>query len=248
MSGNIPLKQQKIVCIKSGNRCTLPDCRRELIVEATDKDDPSIVAVFAHIKGEKEGSARYDASMDDTERNKHDNLILICPNCHKKIDDQPETFTAEKLYEMKNAHEAWVLERTKEEALQITFAELEVVTKYLISSTIQPTESLELIPPKDKIKKNNLSDDVADLILIGAIQSNQVSDYIDKSLDEEFGERLKQGFVTQYEQYKENGLEGDELFGALFDFASGGSNNFRQRSAGLAVLVYLFEKCEVFEK
>ncbi len=72
---------------------------------------------------------------------------------------------------------------------------------------------------------------------------------IDKFPDVEFGERLKQGFVLEYKKLKnDNKLIGDELFDGLLDFASGKSNDFRVRAAGLAVLVYLFEACEVFEK
>jgi len=249
MSGNILLKQQKLVCIKSGNRCAMPDCRRELIVEATENDDASIVAVFAHIKGEKEGSARYDADMDEKERNKHDNLILICPNCHKKIDDQPETYTVEKLVQIKKEHEGWIHESTKNEVVNVSFVELAVVTKFLVSGQYEHGDAFDVVPPKDKIKKNNLSGDIESLITMGLTQVNQVADYIDKSPDVEFGERLKQGFVKEYERLKnEESLSGDDLFMQLFDFASVGSSSFREKAAGLTVLVYLFEKCEVFEK
>jgi len=249
MSGNIPLKQQKLVCIKSGNRCAMTDCRRELVVEATENDDPSIVAVFAHIKGENEGSARFDASLDVKERNKHANLIFICANCHKKIDDQPQTYTTDKLYQIKATHEEWVRKSTEGEVVNVTFAELNVVTKYLVSGQYQQSDSLLVVHPADKIKKNGLSGEIEALIRMGTIQANQVADYIDKAIDIDFGERLKQGFVNEYERLKnEEQLEGDDLFMSLLDFASGGSNDFKEKAAGLAVLVYLFEKCEVFEK
>lgn len=53
----------------------------------------------------------------------------------------------------------------------------------------------------------------------------------------------------EYERLKNAELmSGDELFNGLLDFASLGATDFKQRAAGLTVLVYLFEKCEVFEK
>lgn len=249
MSGNIKDKDKKIVCIRSGNRCAMPECRRELVIDGSGSDDPSIIGVLAHIKGENAGSARYDSSMSDDDRNSHGNLLLVCANCHKQIDDQQQTYTAEKLYEIKKEHEAWVRDSLKSEVVNVTFAELNVVTKYLVSGQYESSDSFQVIPPLDKIKKNGLSGEVESLIRMGTIQANQVTDYIDKAPDIDFGERLKQGFVNEYERLKkEEKLEGDDLFMALLDFASGGSNDFKEKAAGLAVLVYLFEKCEVFEK
>jgi len=249
MSGTIKEKDKKLVCISSGNRCVLPDCRRELIEPGKDGDPDAIVGEIAHIKGEKPGSARYDANMSDAERNSHKNLILTCPNCHTKIDAQLKTYTAEKLYEIKKQHGVWLGECTKTEIVNITFAELEVITKYLVSSQYVTSDSLDVVPPKEKIKKNKLSGETEALIIMGMTQVSQVTQYIDESPDVSFGERLKQGFVKEYERLKkEEKLNGDELFMALFDFASVRSNDFKQKAAGLAVLVYLFEKCEVFEK
>ena len=61
----------------------------------------------------------------------------------------------------------------------------------------------------------------------------------------QFGMRLKAGFVSEYKRLLEGGLKGDLLFMSLVRFAAGRSGN---ESAGLVVLVYLFESCEVFEK
>ena len=249
MSGNIPIKDQKILCIKSGNRCAMQDCHRELIINSTENDQNSIIGVMAHIKGEKLNSSRYDPQMTDKQRNCYENLILLCSNCHKVIDDQPNTYTVEKLHEIKGNHEAWIIDSTKKEVINVTFSELNVVTKYLVSGQFISDESYNIIPPREKIKKNELSSTTEQLITMGLTQVKQVSQFIDRCPDIEFGERLKQGFVIEYERLKnEEGLKGDDLFNALLDFASGGSNDFTDKAAGLSVLVYLFEKCEVFEK
>lgn len=249
MSGNIPLKQQKLVCIKSGNRCAMPDCRREIVLDGNGSDPLVIVGELAHIKGEKPGAERYDQNMSDQQGNSHENLMLVCPNCHTKIDNQPNTYTVEELLKIKREHEEWVRNSLKSEVVNISFAELSVVTKYLVSGQYSPSTSFTLVPQKDKIKKNNLSGEVEALITMGTAQVNQVADFIDKCPDIEFGERLKQGFVEQYQKLKNTeGLAGDDLFDALLDFAAGSSNDFKEKAAGLAVLVYLFEKCEVFEK
>ncbi len=249
MSGNIKQKDQKILCTKSGNRCALPDCQKILVVNATATDSASLVAVMAHIKGEKSTSARYDINMSDADRNAYPNLIFVCPSCHKKIDDQQNTYTVEKLIEMKQKHEDWIIASTSQEVVNVTFAELDVVTKYLMSGQASQSDSLTLIPPKDKIQKNNLSKSVEQLILLGMTQVTQVADFINRCPDIEFGDRLRQGFVVEYERLKNiENMAGDDLFNGLLSFAAVGATDFKQRAGGLAVLVYLFEKCEVFEK
>lgn len=249
MSGNVPRKQQKLVCIESGNRCAMPDCRKQLVLVGTKNDPPAYIGIIAHIKGEKPKSARYDSNMTDAERNSYENLIFICGDCHTKIDNQPNTYTAKKLYQIKKEHENFILTSTMNEIVNITFAELNVITKYLISGQYTLSDKLTVVPPKDKIKKNNLSGSVETLIATGIIQVKQVADYVDKAPDINFGERLKQEFVDKYEQLKnEENMYGDDLFNALFDFSCGGNSDFRERAAGLAVLVYFFEKCDVFEK
>ncbi|PKP60386.1 MAG: HNH endonuclease [Candidatus Altiarchaeales archaeon HGW-Altiarchaeales-1] len=249
MSENIPLTDIKILCIRSGNRCAFPGCNTILVQNSTQFDKESIIGEITHIKGKRPGSARYDPAMSDKERNSYNNLILLCNNHHQLIDDQKMTYTIEKLHAIKNQHEKWVIESRDKEVINVTFSELNVVTKYLVSGQVILDDSYTIIPPKEKIKKNELSSTTEQSITIGLIQVKQVSQFIDKCPDIEFGERLKQGFVTEYKRLKnEECLKGDDLFNALLDFASGGNNDFIYKAAGLSVLVYLFEKCEVFEK
>jgi len=249
MSSSIPIREWKILCSKSGGRCAIPTCHKELITDKAENDPISIIGVGAHIKGEKSGSARYDSRMTDKQRNCYENLIFVCGNCHTIIDGQPNTYTVQKLHEIKLTHEKWIIESIEKEVMNVTFAELSVVTKYLASGQFTPSNSYILIPPKEKIKKNKLSATTEQLIIMGLTQVKQVSHFIENCPDVEFGERLKQGFVAEYEKLlNDDKLKGDDLFNSLLNFSAGGSNNFTNRAAGLAVLVYLFEKCEVFEK
>lgn len=67
--------------------------------------------------------------------------------------------------------------------------------------------------------------------------------------DTTFPERLRQGFITEYNSLRDtDGLTGDALFYALVDFTSGSISDLKRQAAGLAVLGYLFECCEVFER
>lgn len=249
MSGAILNTDLKILWGRSGGRCAIPECQKTLIIDKTPNDRESIVGQMAHIKGEKPTAARYDSSMTDEERNCYDNRILVCSGHHKMIDDQFNTYTVEKLHEIKRKHESWVDNSIKKEMVNVTFAELSVVIKYLASGQASTDDSLTLIPPRDKIRKNGLSQQTSSEITTGMAQVRQVGDYISKVLDIDFGERLKEGFVSEYQRLtNEEKLSGDTLFDGLFEFATRGCNAFVEMAAGLAVLVYLFEKCEVFEK
>jgi len=248
MSGYIPEKDLKIICMRSGNRCAYPGCNEILIKDGTEYDDASIIAAVAHIKGEKPGAARYDSDMTKKERNSHSNLILLCNNHHKLVDDQPNTYSVDTLIGYKLEHEKRIICLLEKEIINVTFVELSIVTKYLLSNQIGSNETYTVIPPKEKIKKNDLSSSVEHLITMGLTQAKQVEQFINNCPDIEFGEHLKQGFVAEYERLKNAGIKGDYLFDSLLDFASARSGDFKNKAAGLAVLVYLFEKCDVFEK
>ena len=246
MSGHIPEKDSKTLFLRSGNRCT--KCKRVLVINRTETDPESIIAIKAHIKGEKPQAPRYDPAMSDTKRNCYANLICVCGDCHKEIDDQPNTFSVEVLHKMKEEHEEWIYRSTLDEVPRITFVELSIVTKFLVAGNYNKEDSFSVTAPKNKIERNKLSPTSESLILMGMTQVQQVGHFINRCPDIEFGERLKQGFVLEYLRLiEEDELSGDELFDALLSFASGGSNDFKQKAAGLSVLTYMFEKCEVFE-
>ena len=249
MSGKIPEKDQRILCMSSYCICAISTCRRKLLEPKTDLDDISNIAQMAHIKGEKPGSARYDETMEENKRNKHDNLILVCNVCHKIIDDQPNEYTVEKLHTIKSEHEIWASTIIEQEISNITFVELEIITQYLTSDNPDYVENYQVINPVEKIKKNKLSTTVSRLISMGMTQIKLVEEYVDTNSDSDFGERLRDGFVKEYVRLKDDEkLQGDEMFYSLLAFAGGMVSDIRRSSAGLAVLVYLFESCEVLEK
>jgi len=65
------------------------------------------VSEIAHIRGAQEGSARYDKSMTDDKRRSYENLIVLCPTCHGKVDniDLEADYTCERLEEWKRTVE-----------------------------------------------------------------------------------------------------------------------------------------------
>jgi len=105
---SISLKTHKMLWGRSGNRCAYPTCRRTLVEDETETDDASIVGDEAHIVAREPDGPRGDSSLTPEERDKYDNLILMCKIHHKQIDDQPEKYTVELLHQIKQEHLDWV--------------------------------------------------------------------------------------------------------------------------------------------
>lgn len=204
---------------------------------------------MAHIEGENPGAARYNANMTDEERNNYQNLILLCPTHHTIIDKDESEYTVGKLKQIKKDHEKWIQDSLRIQIADITFAELDVILKYLTVVDIPHGDKpITIIPPAKKIKKNDLSGEVVNLITIGMIQRKLIKNYLNKHPDLDFSVRLSRGFVDKYEDLRQDGLIGDVLFYELWDFASNYSDDFKQKTAGLSVLTYFFELCDVFEE
>ena len=187
--------------------------------------------------------------MSDDDRRKYPNLILLCGHCHTLVDKQPNTYQPTDLRSWKRYHEAWVRERLMEEMPDVNFAELEVVSAALVNNPGTITRELTLTDPAEKMERNGLTQSVLMEIQMGMVKAREVQQFLVEmaKLDDEFPERLRAGFVRRYQEHLAEGVEGDALFVALRSFAAG-DGSFRKQAAGLAVLVYLFETCEVFER
>lgn len=105
MSRNIPQKEVKALFMLSGGVCAFPGCGKRLIEPGTDTDDAAILAEMAHIIGDSRQGPRGDSAMSDEDRDKHTNLILVCGDHHKLIDDRPRTYSVPVMRQMKDDHE-----------------------------------------------------------------------------------------------------------------------------------------------
>lgn len=248
-----------LLAYRSGDRCALPNCRRNLSLESKS-GVPINVGIAAHIAGERGGglkgnrSARYDPNMTDEERNGYHNLIYICATCHSKIDAIPqgeEEYPVERLRRIKADHELKVREAMVEAFADVGFPELEEVTRWIMKIDPKPPDrDFSVIPPADKLKKNELGNGSRNIITMGLSVSSEVRAFIESVAQTDFGfpERLKSGFLVEYYRQKRESQSGDDLFDLMCQFAQRGFQKQVEKSAGLAVLVYLFETCEVFEK
>jgi hypothetical protein len=107
----VPLREQRLLLQKSGNRCAFPGCRRMLTAGGSPVDRPVVLGEVAHIVAESPDGPRGASPLPIARRNRYENLILLCNQHHQLVDSQPHTYTVERLLAMKEDHERWV-ERT----------------------------------------------------------------------------------------------------------------------------------------
>ena len=124
---SIAAGERAALLLAGGTRvCYMPECRRPLVV--TRGSDRVSDFEIAHIRDElpsRDSTAdvgwRYwpdDLTQED--RNRFDNLILLCPPCHKLIDRvHPRDFSPERLHGWKRAAEHAALDGLPSETLDI---------------------------------------------------------------------------------------------------------------------------------
>lgn len=239
-----------LLAFRSGDRCAFPDCDRALSVDG-EQSHPVVTGEAAHIAGEKVGAARYDALMSEEQRNHYGNLIYLCADHHTRIDKLAGEFPVDRLHRLKTEHEAKVREAMAEAFAGIGFQELEEATKWIMQIPPgQANPDFSLIAPEDKLRKNDLGNGSRIIVTMGLSLAREVGAYVESvaQTDSDFPERLKVGFLNEYYRLRRAGHIGDSLFDLMCRFAQRGLTEQARRSAGIAVLVYLFEACEVFDK
>jgi len=235
----------------SAGRCACPNCRREVILVDEDTADAANIGKIAHIVAHSNDGPRGDPAFPAHLRDKYDNLILLCPLCHDIIDAQDSKYSVEQLRRIKKDHEQWVRSTLVKIMPSIGYGELEIVIQGLCCSKITPySGNLQVAPLQEKILKNGLTPNSNLLITMGLSKRKEVQKIVTRlsKIDPTFPDRFKQGFIDKYNELFRMGIRGDALFEALHEFSYSKSHEFKRQAAGLAILTYLFEACEVFEK
>ena len=90
---------------RAGGRCEFDNCNRYLLTHHVTHRRGNF-GQMAHIVAFRQAGPRGEAPLSSTERNALSNLMLLCQQCHKLIDDNPDLYTVEALQEFKKDHEA----------------------------------------------------------------------------------------------------------------------------------------------
>ena len=107
----VPLRPQPkadtriLLFTRAGARCEFDNCNRYLLTHHVTHRTGNF-AQMAHIVAFRQAGPRGESRLASAERNDISNLMLLCPQCHKLIDDNPDPYPVEVLQEFKKDHEA----------------------------------------------------------------------------------------------------------------------------------------------
>jgi hypothetical protein len=193
--------------------------------------------------------------MTDQQRGSADNLLYLCGPHHDAVDAQLELHSVEFLRNAKRTHEARVARAVRTGLGNVSYVELALVCSALVGTTELPAAiPVEVaLPLQQKIHLNRLGPSVVELITAGLSQAERVASFIafQSEWNPGFGKRLAARSKSDYHSALADGLQPDEVFDYLVQRASdnaGAQDTAQHHAAALAVIAYLFELCEVFER
>jgi hypothetical protein len=140
----------------AGNQCAFPECN----IRFVSSDDDTNFSNICHIEAAEVGGPRYNPDSTDEYRRSYDNLILLCPNHHKKIDDNVSVYSVTVLQKMKKEHEDKTLKLLSEQNLLAKHpSALNTVINLIgkaIPEILEANDPDNAPNPEEKISYNNV--------------------------------------------------------------------------------------------
>jgi hypothetical protein len=99
-------KIKRIIWSKAAAKCSI--CREDLLLDGESDELTHLIGEVAHIVAEKIEGPRGKSKLTLEQRNKESNLLLLCLPHHNIIDDDADSYSIDRLLEIKNDHESWV--------------------------------------------------------------------------------------------------------------------------------------------
>jgi hypothetical protein len=197
----------KLLWGRAGGRCSFPDCKRELMVSGSSADDEVITGEVAHIvaQGKLEGPRR-DFDPPGGDLHGYQNLILLCEEHHKLVDGQPNTYTVQKLVQMREDHERWVHDRLSPEQRFQQALEPEQHITETIHSTLLPVVKIPqfvYLAPCDlsekEVKEKVVVPQGSEIMLPFIIRGGNILTFCDlRELNGPFYQLIDTGAVERY--------------------------------------------------
>jgi len=109
-------------------------------------------------------------------------------------------------------------------------------------------QDIRPVPP-DKLKFNRLSEEVQALLTAGMQKADLVGNFFKNHTNPQYGDEIAIAFNKKYKECKMLTMDPDTTFLKLQIFTGGQEQGTpTYQAAVLAVLAYLFEQCEIFER
>lgn len=251
MKKSVSASTKNLIWGMAAGRCAFSDCNLKCISHE-ERNNSKPLCQVAHICALGKKGARFNKALSKDIVNSPENLLLLCSHHHTLIDKEKNIYTVDKLKKIKEDHENWVIQKLKKSTTDINFLELEMTIQSIIQSPNVSYEKIDtqLTKLQTKIDINQLGKKTKERITMGLLKVKEVEDFLESILPRipDFADKLKHTLANKYKYLVDEKITGDDLFNEMQGFCSSYSHNFNQMSAGLAILVYFFEKCEVFEK
>lgn len=110
----------KLLWGRAAGRCAVPTCRVSVIADETDYDPAVPIGEIAHIEASSDGGPRASRKLPPRERDKYENLILLCAHCHGRFDTQARSHSVAEIRKLKTDHEEWVRKNLPERGRSTT--------------------------------------------------------------------------------------------------------------------------------
>ncbi len=107
----ISRKAENILLVLAGGRCEFHGCNKYLFRHHLTHNENNF-SEKAHICAFSEGGPRFSSTLK-ADVNDLENLMLLCPPCHKEVDDNPHKYPVETLRQYKRNHEDRIFRLTK---------------------------------------------------------------------------------------------------------------------------------------
>ena len=98
-------KTRKIIWARSGNRCSI--CKTELVLQKDPFGSHLNIGEECHIISRQPNGPRHQ-NISGFNYDSSDNLLLLCCNHHKEVDEKVKSFPVDELKRIKSEHELWV--------------------------------------------------------------------------------------------------------------------------------------------
>jgi hypothetical protein len=99
-------KTLKLLWGRGAGRCSAPGCNEDC-TPYLDPSAPTVLGEMAHVIAREPLGPR---GIPNGGSDEYQNLILLCPTCHRKVDKAPQAYPETLLLSWKESHEKWVSE------------------------------------------------------------------------------------------------------------------------------------------
>lgn len=171
----------------SGGRCEKIGCNKLLYkspVTYTDLNNSQ----FAHIVAHSKSGPRGYYKLINGDKNDANNLLLLCPDCHKEIDAHPELYSVEVLHEMKHKHEERIRNLT---AITDNRECLSIIFSAPIGKDFSSKDNKEMMIALASIEHYSSPEHQRDLSYMLNVMDGKASDFEAESLLCSFNESVK---------------------------------------------------------